>query len=153
MGKYDRMIKRLIKSINDTAPSCHVENIIIDLLKADDIYGAVDIAEKINPGPQFASAFANELLTAKEEIMDNSFVLMKKIAGEDITEEEADIMFKRYVGPDGKNQSRPWSAPKEILRASSKETMICFFDCTIADQKAFNINRVITFWSYLKEKI
>ena len=154
MGKYDRIVKRLIETINDVAPACYVENVIIDLLKADDIYGAVDIAKKINPGSQFASAFANELLIVDNEfVMDDSFIVMKKIAGDEITEKEADIMLRRYMGPDGKNQSRARSAPKEILQASSKETMIRFFECAIEDQTVGNIEYARTFWPYLKEKI
>ncbi len=154
MGKYDRIVKKLIKSLNSDRPTFNVENVIIDLLKADDIYGAMDIAKKINPGPQFASAFANELLIVDTEfIMDDSFIVMKKIAGEAITAVEADIMLKRYAGPDGKNQHRARSAPKEILQASSKETMIRFFECAIGDQTVGNLDYVRTFWPYLKEKI
>lgn len=154
MGKYDRTVKRLIKTINGVAPACYVENVIIDLLKTDDIYGAVEIAKKINPGLQFASAFANELLTADTEfIMDESFIVMKKIAKENITESEADIMLRRYIGPDGKNQARARSAPKEILQASSRETMMHFFECTIEDQTVCNIDYARKFWPYLKGKI
>ncbi|MCK9578207.1 hypothetical protein M0R01_01780 [bacterium] len=154
MSKYERIVKRLIENVSSVSPTSNVENVIIDLLEVNDICGAVDIAKKINPGPQFASAFANELLTVDAEfIKDDSFIAMKKIAGEDIIEEEADIVLGKYTGPGGKNHLCFRSVPEVILQTSSKEAMIRFFEFILEDKTVGNMDCVRTFWPYLKEKI
>jgi len=150
MSEYDRLIETLLKNMRSAAPTHNVENVVIDLLKKNDLRGAISLIEKTNPNPAFASAFANGLLQMDDETLSTQFISLKKIAGENITAKEADIILARYTGPDGKNRSIHCSAPAEILQASSKEAMMIFFEFVIEDRK---YSMAQQFWPFLKDKI
>lgn len=143
------MIRRLRKKARSD-----IENVIVGLLEQDDIYGAIDIAKKINPRPEFASIFADELLIAsadrETETLDKFFVDMKEIAKEDITEEEADAILLNYIGPNGKKQLSTHVVPKKILQASSIEMMTRFYGYII---ESGDLQYAKTIWPYLEKKI
>jgi hypothetical protein len=154
MNGYTHIADKLIKITGSVSPTSCVESVIIDLLKTDDINSAVDLAKKVNPGTHFASVFAREILTLETEvIMDDSFIAMKKIAGEQISEEEADTILKRYISPNGKNKAYFKSVPKEILKASSRKTMIEFFQSVLDDKAVGAIDYARICWTYLREKL
>lgn len=149
--KKEDIMKLLINEAEEYPSEKCVEQIIVKLLIADDLAGAVSLAKKIKPSTSFASAFARELLNSGADI--ESFLSLKIVAEERVTEEEADIIIMRYIGPNGKNKSYARSIPKEILEVASKKVMVMFFQSIMEDRSAGNMDYARIFWPYLKDKI
>ncbi len=149
MGKYDLLIKKLNQSVSSVSS---VEQVIIDLLKADKLTSAISIAKDIHPSRAFASAFASGIRRLDDYFVEN-FIEMKAIAEEDITEEEADAIIREYTGPNGKKCACLRSVPKQILRASSKGVMIRFFKSVLEDKAVGSIEYAKEYWPFLEQKI
>jgi hypothetical protein len=155
MYKYDPIIEELVKNTRSETQTSNVESVIIDLLRTDDFAGAIELAKKIHPSQEFASAFANGILFYEEDNInrDNAFIEIKKITGENIYPNEADIILRKYTGPDGKYYPYYRNVKMEILSAASRDALIDFFGSVLEDKSLGVVDYAKKYWQYLEEKI
>lgn len=154
MDKYRYLEEKLVESIERGSKTSGVEETIVGLIAAEDVYSAIKIALKVKPSPKFASVFAKVLLNliAEDNVYEENFIEMKKIAQEMITEEEADFILELYTGPEGKHYNYHRCIRYETLKAASKKAIVNFFGSVLDDNSNY-IRTARLFWPYVKEKI
>lgn len=141
-------ISELRNVVKQGSPTCSVENVIIDLIRNNDIPTATMLAGKLQPSSVFAQIFAEELL-AREDY--SSFFEFQKVSGVPMTSEQADIILRSYIG--GKNSSFILAVPQKVLEIASLKVMVLFYDSVLNKGTANSMNCAKKYWKILSEKI